>query len=251
MTGNDHGAGSARPGRVAAVVVAAGSGSRLGAGTPKALVPVAGAPLVAHAVRRLREGGVGLVVVAAPPDHLDDVVRAVSADATAPGPDDDVLVVAGGPSRQASVRNALGAVPPEVDVVLVHDAARCFAPPALVARVVAAVREGHRAVVPVVPVTDTLVVSADAGPVARYEDRSRLRAVQTPQGFDRATLDRAHAAAADRAGDETLAATDDASLAAATGATVHAVPGDDAAMKITTPRDLALAEHALATGDGS
>lgn len=239
-----------RPGRVAAVVVAAGSGSRLGAGVPKALVEVGGEPLVAHAVRRLRAGGVEVVVVAAPGDRLAELARAVGG-TTVPGDDDAVLVVPGGPSRQASVGNALRAVPRDVDVVLVHDAARCFAPPELVARVVAAVREGHRAVVPVVPVTDTLVVAGDEGPVAGYEDRARLRAVQTPQGFDRATLALAHTVAAGRAGDETSAATDDASLVAATGATVHAVPGDDAAMKITTPRDLALAEHVLDRGSGS
>jgi len=82
--------------------------------------------------------------------------------------------------------------------------------------------------------------------VTAYEDRSRFRVVQTPQGFDRATLERAHATARDRAGDESAAATDDASLAVAIGETVWAVAGDDAAMKITTPRDLALAEHGLA-----
>lgn len=240
---------ASRPGRVAAVVVAAGSGTRLGAGVPKALVQVGGEPLVAHAVRRLRAGGVAIVVVAAPGDRLGELARAVGG-TTTPG-DDDVLVVPGGPSRQASVGNALRAVPRDVDVVLVHDAARCFAPPELVARVVAAVREGHRAVVPVVPVTDTLVVSGDDGPVVGYEDRSRLRAVQTPQGFDRATLALAHTVAARRAGDEASAATDDASLVAAMGATVHAVPGDDAAMKITTPRDLALAEHVLDRGSSS
>ncbi len=222
-------------GIVAAIVVAAGSGSRLGADLPKALVPVGGVPLVTHAVENLRAGGVAVVVVAAPAAHLD-AVRAAVGHAT---------VVAGGPSRQASVAAAL-AVLPEADVVLVHDAARCLAPPSLVARVVAAVRAGHRAVVPVLPVTDTLVASADDGPVASYEDRSRLRAVQTPQGFERATLERAHAAAADRAAEESGAATDDTSLVAAIGETVWAIPGDDAAMKITTPRDRAVAEALFA-----
>ena len=254
--GDGQGGPGAARGRVAAVVVAAGSGSRLGADVPKALVAVAGRALVAHAVQRLREGGVELVVVAAPPDHLEAVRRALDEPSPPPAgrvatpgePGEPIVVVPGGPSRQASVAVALGAVPSDVDVVLVHDAARCFAPATLVARVVAAVREGHRAVVPVVPVTDTLVTSADDGPVAGYEDRSRLRAVQTPQGFDRATLALAHVVAAQRAGDESVAATDDASLVAGLGATVWAVPGDDAAMKITTRRDLALAEHVLATG---
>jgi len=241
--------------RVAAIVVAAGSGSRLGADLPKALVPVGGVPLVARAVENLRAGGVDVVVVAAPATHLDAVRTALADDGAFPADSSPAaemsdgvqrtVVVEGGSSRQASVAAALRVLP-EADVVLVHDAARCFAPPALVARVVAAVRAGHCAVVPVVAVTDTLVAAADDGPVGEYEDRSRLRAVQTPQGFDRATLERAHAVAADRAAQERDAATDDASLALAIGETVWAVPGDDAAMKITTPRDLALAEHALA-----
>lgn len=226
MAGRTHGT-------VAAVVVAAGSGSRLGAQVPKALVPVAGTPLVAHAVRRLRAGGVEDVVVVAPADHLEAVREAVGAGAD---------VVVGGASRQASVAAGLAALPAGAQVVLVHDAARCFAPGALVARVVAAVRAGHRAVIPVGPVADSLVLASEDAPVQDYADRTALRTVQTPQGFDRTTLERAHAAAADRAGDEALAATDDASLVAALGEVVWAVPGDDAAMKITTPRDLLVAE---------
>lgn len=230
---------------VGAIVVAAGSGSRLGAAVPKALVPVAGRPLVAHAVRRLLDSGVDVVVVAAPGSHLEHVRGAVADAVPAADPAREVIVVAGGESRQASVAAALAAMP-AAGVVLVHDAARCFAPPALVSRVVDAVRAGHRAVIPVLPVVDTLVVvpadgcASDGEPVGEYADRSRLRAVQTPQGFDRETLERAHAAAPPA--EESSAATDDASLAAAIGETVLAVPGDDAAMKITTPRDLALAE---------
>jgi len=121
-------------------------------------------------------------------------------------------VVPGGASRQASVAAAL-AVLPSGEVVLVHDAARCFAPPAMLRRVIDAVRAGHRAVIPVVPVVDSLVTAPSEGPVDSYEDRSRLRVVQTPQGFERATLELAHAAPAPL--EESAAATDDASLAAA------------------------------------
>src|SRR5690606_35247691 len=216
--------------RVGAVVVAAGSGSRLGADVPKALVPVGGVPLVVHAVARLLGSGVSAVVVAAPAAFVDQFRVALAEVGRAAG---RVTVVAGGASRQASVAAALAALP-AADVVLVHDAARCFAPPAMIERVVDAVRAGHRAVIPVAPVVDTLVASADEGPAGAYADRSLLRAVQTPQGFARECLERAHAAAP--AADEASAATDDASLAAALGETVWTVPGDDAAMKITTPR---------------
>lgn len=210
---------------------------------------MAGAPLVVHAVRRLLEAGVTALVVAAPASHLEDF-RALLAPLGREAqdvPDDDgaprrrvhLDVVPGGASRQASVAAALAVLPPG-EVVLVHDAARCFAPPAMLRRVIDAVRAGHRAVIPVVPVVDSLVTALSEGPVDSYEDRSRLRVVQTPQGFERATLELAHAAPAPL--EESAAATDDASLAAGVGETVWAVPGDDAAMKITTPRDLALAQ---------
>src|SRR5690606_17747778 len=129
-------------------------------------------------------------------------------------PDSDVLVpvrlVVGGATRQASVAAGLALLGPEVDVVLAHDAARALAPASLVQRVVAAVRDGNRVVVPGLALADSVVQVSDGG--ARPVDRNALRAVQTPQGFDRALLDRAHAAAADRASDEASAATDDASL---------------------------------------
>ncbi|NMR20327.1 2-C-methyl-D-erythritol 4-phosphate cytidylyltransferase [Cellulomonas fimi] len=246
----------------AAILTAAGSGTRLGHVLPKALVPLAGEPLVVHAARRLASCGVvDLVVVPAPGDHLAAFESVLSAaDLGVP-----VTVVTGGMSRQASVAAALATVPPDVDVVLVHDAARSLAPSSLAERVVQAVRAGRRAVVPGVPVPDTVVEVGPEGPTAVEDrvpgtvatagataelvtgnpDRSVLRSVQTPQGFDRALLDRAHAAGAHRAGDESLAATDDASLVAALGEPVHVVPGDAAAVKITTPRDLALARLLL------
>lgn len=219
-----------------AVLTAAGSGSRLGHALPKALVPVAGRPLVAHAAARLRAAGVTHLVVTAGADHLEEVRAAVA--------DPGAVVVAGGPSRQASVAAGLAALAPEVGIVLVHDAARPFAPVALIDRVVAAVREGHGAVVPGLAVTDTVVRAPEVpGAVTGGADRSELRNVQTPQGFDRALLERAHAAAADRAATEATAATDDASLVAALGEPVWTVPGDPAAAKITTATDLAAAER--------
>lgn len=159
-----------------------------------------------------------------------------------------VRVVHGGATRQASVAAGLRMARPEDDVVLVHDAARPLVPPSLVRRVVEAVRSGHGAVVPGLPVTDTVkqvIPGPGAELVVATPDRSLLRAVQTPQGFERDLLVRAHEAGAVRAAVERLAATDDAGLVEALGEKVHIVPGDEAAFKITTERDLWLAELVL------
>jgi len=143
----------------AAILMAAGSGSRLGHALPKALVPLAGVPLVVHAARRLAASGAVDVLVVAVPAGLVAPFRAVldGADLAVP-----IVVVVGGVSRQASVAAALAHLAPEIDVVLVHDAARALTPPDLVARVVAAVRSGQRAVVPGARVTDTIIEVAAA-----------------------------------------------------------------------------------------
>ncbi len=162
-----------------------------------------------------------------------------------------VEIVSGSPhSRQASVALGLAAAlaaVPQADVVIVHDAARALTPPEVTRRVVAAVRAGHEAVVPALPVTDTVkeVEAGETGepePVVGTPQRARLRAVQTPQGFRTDTLVAAHRAGAERAGDEALAASDDAGLVEACGGSVVVVAGDERAMKVTTPMDLALAE---------
>jgi 2-C-methyl-D-erythritol 4-phosphate cytidylyltransferase len=219
-------------GDVVVLVPAAGTGVRLGPGSPKALRTLAGDPLLSHVVRRLASApSVGQIVVAAPPDAVDlvdEVVRPIA----------PVVVVPGGHSRQASVRAALAAVDPVFQIVLVHDAARALAPPALVERVAEAVRDGHDAVVPVLPVIDTVKQVDDAGRVAATVDRSVLRLVQTPQGFRREVLTAAHAAAVDDH-------TDDAGMAEKIGVTVWTVPGDDSALKITRPFDLQIAELLL------
>jgi 2-C-methyl-D-erythritol 4-phosphate cytidylyltransferase len=230
------------------VLTAAGSGSRLGADVPKALVPLRGTPLVVHAARRLRAAGVTRIVVSAPGGRSDDVRSALMADGALA--DISLTVVDGGPSRQASVAAALRALPADVDVVLVHDAARALAPAELIARVEHVVRAGRDAVVPGVPVTDTVkeiapAASDGAAEVLRTPDRTRLRAVQTPQGFRRAVLDAAHAAGAALAASEAAAATDDAALVEALGLPVWVVPGHHAAMKITTAQDLLLADLLL------
>jgi 2-C-methyl-D-erythritol 4-phosphate cytidylyltransferase len=218
-------------GDVAVVVAAAGAGERLGSGVPKALCLLKGEPLLVHAVRRLRAAAsVGPVVVAAPPGH-EATVRGLFE----PG----VIVVSGGEHRQESVAAALAAVPAQVEIVLVHDAARALAPTELVERVVAAVRAGHPAVVPVLPVTDTITRVDPAGASLGHVDRSALRAVQTPQGFQRAILIRAHATGTG------AAATDDAGLVARLGVPVRTIPGSELAFKITTRHDLTLAEALL------
>jgi 2-C-methyl-D-erythritol 4-phosphate cytidylyltransferase len=235
----------------AAVLTAAGSGTRLGHALPKGLVDLGGQPLVLRAAVGLaRAGCLGTIVVTVPAAERDAFV-ALFPGGTVPGTAVPARVVAGGPTRQASVAAGLAALGDDVDVVLVHDAARCLTPPALVRAVEAAVRAGHRAVIPALPVTDTVKRVGDPGPdgaapVVATVPRLDLRAVQTPQGFDRALLDAAHAAGAHRAGDEAAAVSDDAGLVEALGEPVWVVPGDERALKITTPRDLALAELLLA-----
>jgi 2-C-methyl-D-erythritol 4-phosphate cytidylyltransferase len=212
----------------AGIVAAAGSGSRLGAELPKALVLLAGRPLVVWAVEGLRAGGVAEVVVPVP---------AGWAAAFAEHLDDDVRLVEGGATRTASVRAALAAVRSSAGAVLVHDAARPLTPPDVVARVLVALAEGAPAVVPVLPVVDTTVVVDPAGRVTGAVPRERLRRVQTPQGFDREVLMRAYDLLP--AGAEL---TDDAAVVHTVGVPVTTVPGDERSTKITVPHDLALAQ---------
>lgn len=221
----------------AAIVPAAGAGLRLGPGAPKALRRLRGEPLLVHAVRALVAApAVSLVVVAARSDDLDAVrtwLAPVMGQVT-------LEVVVGGAQRQDSVAAALAVLPAAVDVVLVHDAARPLAPPALVQAVADAVLEGDAdAVVPGLPVADTVKqVDAD-GTVLATPDRAGLRAVQTPQGFRRSVLAAAHAAAGQPH-------TDDAGLVESIGGRVRVVAGDPEAFKVTGPLDLALAEAVLA-----
>jgi len=222
--------------RTAAIVPAAGRGERLGSGLPKALRLLAGRPLLVHAVQALVAARhVDLVVVAAPPGETSAV-----RDLLLPyGTDSELQVIGGGMTRQDSVRRALAVLPPDVDVVLVHDAARPLAPSELVDAVAQSVRDGRAAVVPGVPVADTIKQVDDTERVQATLARSALRAVQTPQGFRREVLERAHAAA----GAEIH--TDDAGLAERLGVSVYVVPGSDEAFKVTRPLDLALAETVL------
>ncbi|MER7459715.1 2-C-methyl-D-erythritol 4-phosphate cytidylyltransferase [Micromonospora sp. NPDC126480] len=222
-------------GDVAVLVPAAGAGVRLGPGRPKALRLLGGEPLLVHAVRRLAAAAsVRTVVVAAPAGELTAVRELLA-------PVAPVTVVPGGAERQESVAAALAAVPAGPEIVLVHDAARALTPPELVESVAAAVRAGHDAVIPVLPVVDTIKEVGAGEQVLGTVDRSALRAVQTPQGFRRAVLAAAHTAATDPL-------TDDAGLVEKLGVPVVCVPGSEYALKITRPFDLALAEQLLTAG---
>ncbi|MFI5932509.1 2-C-methyl-D-erythritol 4-phosphate cytidylyltransferase [Actinoplanes sp. NPDC051494] len=223
-------------GDVAVLVPAAGSGVRLGPGAPKALRLLAGEPLLVHAVRRVAAApSVRTIVVAAPAAELAAVRELLA-------PVAPVIVVAGGAERQDSVAAALAVVPADVAIVLVHDAARALAPPELVESVAAAVRSGHPAVIPALPVVDT-IKEVDPAPggseiVLGTVDRTVLRGVQTPQGFRHEVLAAAHRAAP-------AAHTDDAGMVEKAGIPVVCVPGSELALKITRPLDLVIAEALL------
>ena len=210
-----------------AVVVAGGSGSRFG--QPKQFAPLAGHPVLWWAVESCRSVAEGVVLVLPAGAECDDH-----------GAD---LVVTGGPTRSASVRCGLDAVPPSAEVVVVHDAARPLATPATFRAVVDALGDQVAGAVCALPVADTVKAvepplgSGRTSLVVATVDRSTLVAVQTPQAFTAAVLRRAH-----HAGDD---ATDDAGLVEALGATVAVVAGDQRNLKITTPADLAYAEHLL------
>jgi 2-C-methyl-D-erythritol 4-phosphate cytidylyltransferase len=189
--------------------------------------------LLFHAVERLRAAAVIETIVVAVPSGCEASIASELA----------VMTVAGGASRQDSVRAALRALPPEVDIVLVHDAARPLAPVELIEAVAAAVRAGAPAVVPGLPVDDTVKRIDAGGIVVETPPRSFLRAIQTPQGFTRELLERAHQLQAPEA-------TDDAGLVELLGVPVLVIPGSPAAFKITRPEDLARAEAWIAARPG-
>ncbi|WP_460629673.1 2-C-methyl-D-erythritol 4-phosphate cytidylyltransferase [Intrasporangium mesophilum] len=227
------------------MVVAAGSGARLGASEPKAFVPLAGVPILGHALRGvLASSAVDEVVLVVPDSHLaqaqaiaDEVCRA--ADSRVP-----VTLVSGGAERGDSVLAGLHRLSAAIEVVLVHDAARCLTPVDLFERVVAAVDGGAVAAVPGTPVVDTVKQVDAHGVVVSTPDRATLRAIQTPQGFRRDVLERAHAALGRRV-PASGGVTDDAGLVERLGEPVVVVAGDPLAMKVTTPGDLDAASRLL------
>ncbi|HEY5274178.1 MAG TPA: 2-C-methyl-D-erythritol 4-phosphate cytidylyltransferase [Acidimicrobiales bacterium] len=223
---------------VGVIVVAAGSGSRLGAELPKAFVSLGGQSIL----QRSLESVLGMsepaqIVIVVPDEQLalaQDEVRHVAGAAI-----EYASVVAGGKTRQSSVAAGLAALWPDVGVVLVHDAARPFTPAALFDAVVAKVRASGQGVIPGLPIADTLK-RMDNDVALETVDRSVLSAIQTPQGFPRVELTAAYAAA-------TQDYTDDAAVFAAAGHTVRVIHGDALAFKITTPWDLRRAQALIPT----
>jgi 2-C-methyl-D-erythritol 4-phosphate cytidylyltransferase len=207
-----------------ALLVAAGSGERLGAGRPKAFVELAGRPMLAWSLDAMRAAGIDDVVVALPPGE------------DAPS---GTVGVPGGVTRSESVRAALAAAPPG-DVV-VHDAARPLVTPDVFTATLAALADADCAIA-AAPVPDTIKEAGDDRFVTATLDRSRLWAIQTPQAFRRAALERALA----EPDDVLAAATDDAWLVERTGGTVRVVESTPANFKVTTAHDLRIAELLLA-----
>lgn len=206
--------------RSAAIIAAAGSGERLGADRPKAFVQLAGRTLLEHSFISL-SSVVDEIVIASPIGWEAEIKKIVG---------ESAKVVVGGATRSASIANALAAISPDVDFVLVHDAARALASSELAERVLNTLIAGEVAVIPVLPVIDTIKSITTDGYVGLTPDRSYLRSVQTPQGFTRAILMRAHAT-----GDD---ATDDAALVETLGVRVKVIEGEARAMKITRAEDL-------------
>jgi 2-C-methyl-D-erythritol 4-phosphate cytidylyltransferase len=212
--------------QIAAIIPAAGSGERLGVGIPKALVEVSGQTLIERAVHNISR--VASLVVVAAPTGFEEVFRKLLSSSS-------VVVVSGGQVRSQSVANALTAIPAEFKYVLVHDAARAFAPLAVAERVINQLSAGEDAVIPAINVVDTIKVVDKSDYVLDTPDRKILRAIQTPQGFTLNALKQAHASGKD--------ATDDAALVADIGIRVKVVEGSSLARKITTLDDLTWARE--------
>ena len=262
------------PPTAAVIIVAAGSGTRLGNAEPKAFVLLQMRPLLSHALDTIfgmRE--LVQIIVVAPGDRVSDA-RVIAAQAarrhdvlaaaacsaastgtastSSPVPSRTVTVVAGGRTRRDSVELGMDALLPSVDIVLVHDAARALTPAALCDDVVDAVRSTGHGIIPGLPVVDTIKRVADSGAILGTVDRSELSAGQTPQGFPRAMLADARAWTLQNGRFEAL--TDDAALVADAGLPVNVIPGHPLAFKITTPEDLERAEvilHAAASATHS
>ena len=207
----------------AAIIAAAGSGERIGATLPKALISLGNRTLIEHAVAALAPIATE-IVICAPAGYEKQIQELVG---------NEITVVTGGTTRTQSVKAGIAALTENNKYVLVHDAARALATTELAERVLVALKKGESAVIPGLELIDT-VKSVDLnGHVTATPDRTTLRRVQTPQGFDLEILKKAHASGAE--------ATDDGALVEAIGEKVLIINGEERALKITTPTDLATA----------
>jgi 2-C-methyl-D-erythritol 4-phosphate cytidylyltransferase/2-C-methyl-D-erythritol 2,4-cyclodiphosphate synthase len=212
---------------VAVIIPAGGSGERLGAKMPKALVQLAGKTLIEHAVANMAPVA-NQIIVAAPAGYEEQFQNILGT---------DVTVVTGGVTRTLSVKKALALVEKENDYILVHDAARALASTELAMRVIDSLRAGEKAVIPGLPVVDTIKRVDVDNYVTKTPTRSKLRSIQTPQGFARKVLLKAHTSPDD--------VTDDAGLVEDRGIDVKVIVGEERALKITTMSDLAIAQSWL------
>ncbi|MBU6347075.1 MAG: 2-C-methyl-D-erythritol 4-phosphate cytidylyltransferase [Actinomycetales bacterium] len=210
--------------RIAAIIPAAGSGSRFGANEPKAFFDLAGLSLLSRSALALSTFA-EVIVVAAPSDWLSQAAEQLS------NVDAEIHIVNGGETRQDSVHEALKVLPDDIELVLVHDAARPLVTQTVIADVIATLKSGAAAVVPALPVADTVKRVDASGTVVETLDRSTLRRIQTPQGFTRKVLENAFA-------DPTHIATDEAGLVERMGVTVQTVMGSESAFKLTTAEDV-------------
>jgi len=210
---------------VVVIIPAGGSGERLGAKLPKALVQVAGKTLIEHAVANMAP--VAQQIIVAVPAGYEETFRGLLGS--------EVTLVAGGATRTASVKAALAVVDQSHDYVLVHDAARALASTELAWQIVASLRAGEKAVVPGLDVKDTMKEVDPNLYATKTLNRSALRIIQTPQGFDRKVLVDAHKSTDD--------STDDSTLVEKIGIAIKVIPGEERALKITTPADLEIAHQ--------
>lgn len=208
---------------IAAIIAAAGSGERFGASIPKALIQLGDRTLIEHAVSSISSVA-DQIIVTAPSGYEKEIQILVG---------DGITVVTGGATRSESVRIGLSKVSAGAEYVLIHDAARALASPDLAKRVVAALKNGDVAVIPGLAQTDTVKIVDDSGIVSSTPDRATMRRVQTPQGFTHELISQSHAQSGE--------ATDDAALVESLGKPVRVIDGEERAIKITTPADMATA----------
>lgn len=212
---------------VAVIIPAGGSGERLGAKIPKALVQIGGKTLIEHAVTNMAPIA-NQIIVAAPAGYEAEFLQLLGS---------EVTVITGGLTRTLSVKRALEHVEKENEFILVHDAARPLASTELALRIIDSLRAGEKAVVPGIAVSDTIKRVDEDNYVTKTPTRSKLRVIQTPQGFTRKVLMKAHSSDDD--------VTDDAGLVEDRGIAVKVIAGEDRALKITTTHDLTVAEQIL------